>query len=43
MNIYDIMTSAQIATALMIIAVSLSVIAFKLVEKGFSKSSRNHS
>jgi hypothetical protein len=38
MNIYDIMTSAQVATALMLIAVSLVVIAFKLTEKKSSRS-----
>ncbi len=37
MDIYQIMTSAQISTALFIIAVSLSVIAFKLVEKSAKK------
>ena len=43
MNVYDIMTSGQIASALLIIAVSLAVIAFKLVEKSTSKSSqRSH-
>jgi hypothetical protein len=36
-DIWDIMTGAQVSTALVLIAISLVVIAFKLTEKKRSK------
>ena len=36
-DIYDIMTGAQVSTALVLIAISLVVIAVKLVEKRHSR------
>lgn len=42
-DIWYIMTSAQVSTALLLIAISLTVIAIKLLEKGSSKSSKRAS
>lgn len=42
-NFWYIMTSAQVSTALLLIAISLVVIAVKLLEKGSNKTSKRAS